>query len=98
MSERVSTSGPIGGAPIQGDFQLIDSTGLGKGCAGKFMVNDDNTLKFDVKTSGSGYVSGNPSIYSVKFENYDDSMTILRASNILIDGTSSNGQCVLSKT
>ena len=98
MSERVSTSGPIGGAPIQGDFQLIDSTGLGKGCAGKFMVDDDNTLKFDVKTSGSGYVSGNPSIYSVKFENYDDSMTILRASNILIDGTSSNGQCVLSKT
>ena len=98
MSERVSTSGPIGGAPIQGDFQLIDSTGLGKGCAGKFMVNDDNTLKFDVKTSGSGYVSGNPSIYSVKFENYDDSMTILRASDILIDGTSSNGQCVLSKT
>ena len=98
MSQKVSTSGPIGGAPIQGDFQLIDSTGLGKGCAGKFMVDDDSMLKFDVKTSGSGYVSGNPSIYSVKFENYDDSMTILRASNILIDGTSSNGQCVLSKT
>jgi hypothetical protein len=93
----VSTSGPIGSGPIQGDFQLIDSTGLGKGCAGKFMVDNDNMLKFDVKTSGSGYVSGNPSIYSVKFENYDDKTTTLRASDVLIEGASSNGQCVLSK-